>query len=171
MTRSSTQNRMSSNQNGSLTKMEPCVRIPYWHHHLGLENGSALGDTWPMLLCLLPLLLCSRFSTSRRAMALMEGLICTHSEATAYGTVIVFRWWSRRLGELTDDLLVSALRTLLPAPSSQGIEGQKSLLLLMPRQNELNRLSIYLSCYHNVRRFCTKKMHHIWFDVIITQTR
>jgi hypothetical protein len=83
-TRSCTQSRMPSNQSDSSTQMEACVRIRYCHRHLDLENGSALGDTWPIPRCLLLLLLCSQFSTSRRAKtALVEGLTCTHSQAAA----------------------------------------------------------------------------------------
>ena len=46
--------------------------------------------------------------------------------------------------KLIVDLSFSAFRALLLTPSSQGIEGQKNLLLPVPRHNELNRPSPYL---------------------------
>ena len=82
MTQACTQNRMLSNQNGSSTRTEACAKIRCWHQYLDLENGSAPGDTWPTPCFLLLLPLFSRFSTSRRAATLMEGLIlCIHIQA------------------------------------------------------------------------------------------
>ena len=48
----------------------------------------------------------------------------------------------QRLGEPTTNLFL-AFRALSPAPSSQGIERQKSSSLPMPRHNDPNKLSCY----------------------------
>ena len=64
----------------------------------------------------------------------------------------------QRLGELTGSDCCLALRALSPVPSSQGIEEQKSLSLPMPRNNELNRLSICHAAY-NAHQLCMKRLH------------
>lgn len=48
-----------------------------------------------------------------------------------------------RLDKLTDDVPFLARHALSLAPSPQGIEGQKSSLLPIPKNNELNRLFFY----------------------------
>ena len=54
-------------------------------------------------------------------------------------SLVVRERLGERLGELIFDFFL-AFRSLSPTPSSQEIEGQKSLSLVIPRQDELLRI-------------------------------
>ena len=62
----------------------------------------------------------------------------TGSGVRCAGGVSLVVW--ERLGELIFDHFFLAFRSLSPTPSSQEIERQKSLSLVMPRQDELLRI-------------------------------
>lgn len=84
MTLPHTQNQILSNQSDTSTQMEACVMIRYRDHYMGLENVFAPGGTWPMLRYLLPWLLFSLLSTSRRTSTLVKVLTRIHTQATPH---------------------------------------------------------------------------------------
>ena len=124
MTRPCTRSQMLSSQNGSSTQMAACVMIQYCHQHLGSENEFALGGTSSTLPSSLLLHPYSPFSRSRRAKAPVQGLTSIHLQEMASSTLISV------VSTLIPDpsCFSPVVPSPFPAPSFQGIKGQKNLL-------------------------------------------